>query len=100
MFLLCAGPPCSIEAGAGAGLRCQIKVFYRVRYDAMSADTKHATDEMHATIGDDVRRHYAEARAGLTVSELAVLAGRHLSIQQCAGGHSVVAGGPCDHCGS
>lgn len=58
------------------------------------------TDHEPANIGDDVSRQFAEARAGLRTSELAVLAGRHLSIQQCAGGHCIVADGPCDHCGS
>lgn len=63
-------------------------------------DKTRITDEGPATIGDDTSRQFATAMAGLRTSELAVLAGRHLAIQQCAGGHCVVAGGPCDHCGS
>ncbi len=40
------------------------------------------------------------ARHAIVTTELAVLASRHLPISQCAGGKQVVAGGPCDHCGS
>lgn len=66
----------------------------RLRHNAITA-----SDDDLPFMGD-VTRSVEEARLGLRTSEMALLAGRHLSIQQCAGGHCIVAGGPCDHCGS